>query len=215
MSKLRIKYYDCFSTIYDRFVSFHSSDRSGDLRKYLSEKSETDKRDRVLDICTGTGSLLQHLAKRVGIDGMVVGIDFSGGMLAVAGKKTSGLHQVYLLRANADHLPFKTDVFDAVTCAYAFYELKGVSLDKCLREIGRVLKSRKPFLMMEHELPEHPAIRAFFYVRMLSMGPKKALQVLRHEVDLLSRHFKCVEKIRTPTGKSKIIICKEPTANYG
>jgi ubiquinone/menaquinone biosynthesis C-methylase UbiE len=99
-------------------------------------------------------------------------------------------------------------VFDAVTCAYAFYELKGDTQDKCLREIGRVLKSRRPFLMMEHDIPENPVIRAFFYVRMLSMGPKKALQMLRHEIDVLSRYFKCVKKIKTPTGRSKIIICR-------
>ena len=82
-----------------------------------------------------------------------------------------------------------------------------------MREIGRVLKSKKPFLMMEHDIPENPVIRAFFYVRMLSMGPKRALQILRHEIDLLSHHFKFVEKIRTPTGRTKIIICKVPLSN--
>ncbi len=208
MSKLRIKYYDYFSIIYDRFVSLHSSDRSGNLRKYLSEKTETVKQDRILDICTGTGSLLQHLQKRIGENGVVVGIDFSRGMLKVAGQKTNRFNQVYLIQANVSHLPFKKHVFDAVTCAYAFYELKGETQDKCLREIGRVLKNKKPFLMMEHDIPENPVIRIFFYLRMLSMGPKKALQTLKHEKDLLSHYFKFVEKIKTPTGRSKIIICK-------
>ena len=209
MSRLRRKYYDYFSIIYDRFVALHSSDRSGNLREYLSEKTQTAKQDRILDICTGTGSLLQHLSKRVGKNGIVVGVDFSRGMLVVAGRKTNRLNQVYLIQANVGHLPFKKHLFDTATCAYGFYELKGETQDKCLREIGRVLKKRKPFLLMEHDIPKNPIIRAFFYARMASMGPQQALQILRHEIDLLSRHFKFVEKIRTPTGRSKIIICKE------
>ena len=44
--------------------------------------------------------------------------------------------------------------FDAVTCSHAFYELKGETQERTLREILRILKPGKTFLMMEHDVPE-------------------------------------------------------------
>ena len=63
--------------------------------------------------------------------------------------------------------------------------------------------------MMEHDLPEKPWVRAMFYLRLASMGAKRALSILRHEKKMLGRHFRSVEKVLTPTGRSKIIICRK------
>jgi len=60
--------------------------------------------------------------------------------------------------------------------------------------------------MMEHELPQKPPIRLLFYVRLLSMGLRKALEVLGNEEALFRRHFEVVERIATDTGRSKIIL---------
>ena len=61
--------------------------------------------------------------------------------------------------------------------------------------------------MMEHDVPRRPLIRALFYVRLFSMGAKRAIYVLRHEKRTLERYFESVEKITTPSGRSKIMIC--------
>ncbi|MBW2119707.1 MAG: class I SAM-dependent methyltransferase, partial [Deltaproteobacteria bacterium] len=206
--KFRQKYYDHFSKIYDRFVALHSFDRQGSLRNYLSEKTGTQKGGKVLDICTGTASLLKHLQKKTGEDGIVVGVDFSRGMLGIAREKTASTDHVFLVQADVSHMPFKARIFDAVTCAHAFYELQGKAQDQSLREIGRLLKPGKPFLMLEHDVPNHPLIRMLFYVRLLSMGPSRAMEILKHERELLARHFTSVNKIKTPTGRSQIMICK-------
>jgi ubiquinone/menaquinone biosynthesis C-methylase UbiE len=94
-----------------------------------------------------------------------------------------------------------------VTCTHAFYELKGETQDRALREIVRVLKAGRPFFMMEHDVPRRPLIRALFYVRLFSMGAKRAIYILRHEKRTLERYFESVEKITTPSGRSKIMIC--------
>lgn len=164
--------------------------------------------DTVLDICTGTGSLLLHLQERVGAKGIVVGLDFSSGMLRQAKEKTRDAEKVFLLKADAGFLPFKPGAFDAVTCSHAFYELKGKTQDNCLREIVRVLLPGSVFIMMEHDIPVNPIVRFFFYVRLLSMGMQKAIEILREETNLLGGYFKQVEKIRTPNGRSKIMVCK-------
>ncbi|MBW2109336.1 MAG: methyltransferase domain-containing protein [Deltaproteobacteria bacterium] len=204
MRRWRRAYYDQFSAVYDRFVALHSSDRQGNLRAYLAEKTGVSSGQRALDICTGTGAVLKMLVDRTGPDGLAVGVDFSRGMLAVAKTKLASRKGAFLVQADAGHLPFKSNVFDAVTCAHAFYELKGDTQDACLKDVERVLKTSKPFLMMEHELPRHRLIRLLFYIRLLSMGAKRAFQILKKEKERLESHFESVRKLPTPSGNSKI-----------
>jgi len=203
----RQKYYDAFSRFYDRFVAFHSTDRQETLRALLASHIGAEKGAKVLDLCTGTGSTLSHLRKRVGGDGLVVGIDFSTGMLKRAQPKIRGFANVYLVQGDAANIPFKKRTFDAVICAYAFYELKGKTQEQCLSEIVRILKPDRPFLMMEHDLPRQRFIRLLFYVRLLSMGLKKTLEILRHERDLLLQYFSRVDKVTMPGGRTKIMCC--------
>ncbi len=208
MSNWRQKYYDCFSTFYDHFVAMHSSDPEGSLKTYLVYQTGLSHRDRVLDICTGTGSLLLKLKEKTGSDGLVVGLDYSKGMLTVAGEKIGSLPIVCLIQGDAGCLPFRNNAFDAVTCTHAFYELKGPSQNACLREISRTLKPAKHFVMMEHEVPSRRLIWFLFYLRMLSMGAGRAFQILKHEQKLLLTYFRSAQKILTPTGNSKIWICE-------
>lgn len=208
MKTFRQRYYDYFSCIYDRFVALHSTDRGKGLRYFLADKTGLSKGDKVLDICTGTGSILIPLKEKVQAEGLVAGVDFSIGMLKVGKSKIINHDSIFLVLADVACLPFKNMIFDAVTCSHAFYELKGLTQDYCLYEIDRVLKPGRPFLMMEHDVPKNFFVRMLFYLRLLSMGPKKALEILRHERELLMRYFRSVEKIYTPTGRSKVMICK-------
>jgi len=205
-SRYRVRYYDAFSRVYDRFVAAHSSDREGRLRRVLAERTALRPGDRALDLCTGTGAMLPALAERTGDAGLVVGLDFSGGMLAQAKRKIAGGGAVALVRADAERLPFRDGSFHAVTCSHAFYELKGEVAELTLDEVGRTLLPDGRFLMMEHEVPRTRLVRLLFYLRLLSMGLTKALEILGHEEDLFRRHFATVERIETGTGQSKIIL---------
>jgi len=207
VTTFRQRYYDSFARIYDRFVALHSMDRQETLRALLAGQIGTEKGAKVLDLCTGTGSTLSHLRKRVGTDGLVVGIDFSTGMLKKAQAKIRGFANVRLVEGDAASIPFKKNIFDSVTCCYAFYELKGETQEQCLREIVRVLKPGKPFLMMEHDVPSKRLTRILFYVRLLSMGLKKTLEILRHERHLLLKYFSPVDKITVAGGRTKIMCC--------
>ncbi|MBW1690044.1 MAG: class I SAM-dependent methyltransferase [Deltaproteobacteria bacterium] len=205
---LRQRYYNSFSRIYDRFVVLHSTDKGQGLRRYLADKAGLHNGDTVLDICTGTASMLPALKEKVGTEGLVAGADFSMGMLLAGKSKISHHRGVFLVLADVAVLPFKDRVFDAVTCSHDFYELRGETQDRCLHEIDRVLKPDKHFLMMEHDIPKNVFVRMLFYLRLLSMGPHKASRILRHERELLMGYFHSVEKITTPTGRSKIMVCR-------
>jgi demethylmenaquinone methyltransferase/2-methoxy-6-polyprenyl-1,4-benzoquinol methylase len=205
-SRYRARYYDVFSRVYDRFVAAHSSDRDGRLRETLADRAALSRGARVLDLCTGTGAMLPALARRVGADGLVVGLDFSRGMLERARGKLGSTAGVALVQADAERLPFREGRLDAVTCSHAFYELKGEGAERALEDVARALRPGGSFLMMEHEIPKGPLIRLLFYVRLLSMGLRKAREVLGNEEALFRRHFPVVERVATDTGRSKIIV---------
>jgi ubiquinone/menaquinone biosynthesis C-methylase UbiE len=207
MRRYRRKYYDLFAKCYDRFIALHATDKRGVLRAILAERTAARSGDCVLDICTGTGAALPPLAARVGPTGLIVGLDFSAGMLGVARDKSRAHERVGLVQADCSRLPFKAGAFAAVTCSHAFYELKGRTQEETLSEIKRCLKPGRPFVMMEHEVPRNRFVRLLFYIRLMSMGRKRALQILRHEKAFLQRHFATVEKAGTPSGKSKVYIC--------
>ncbi|MEJ2215998.1 MAG: hypothetical protein P8099_05220 [Gemmatimonadota bacterium] len=48
--RYRVRYYDAFSRVYDRFVAAHSSDRQGRLREVLAERTSLVRGDRALDL---------------------------------------------------------------------------------------------------------------------------------------------------------------------
>ena len=190
-------------------MATHASDQQQIARRFLAQKTETNPGDSILDICTGTGSVLLRHQDRVGKDGVVVGVDFSRGMLKVAKKKVTDHSKPLLVQADVAFLPLKEGRFHAVTCSHAFYELKGETARQCLGEVVRILKRGKRFLMMEHDVPKRLPIRILFYIRIFSMGFKKALEILKNEDALFKAYFGSVQKVRTETGRSKILIGKK------
>jgi ubiquinone/menaquinone biosynthesis C-methylase UbiE len=209
MRRLRRAYYDKFSRFYDRFVAMHSRDPQGQARNFLADQTALQNGGAVLDVCTGTGTLLSPLLEKVGRQGFVVGVDFSHGMLCACRLKTAGLRNVHLVEADAGCLPFRAGAFDAVTCSHAFYELKGETRDGVLQEILRVLRPKAVFLMMEHDVPSNPIVRAFFYLRLTVIGAGRAIRFLRHERQVLEAYFPTVQKVGAPAGRSKVLICRK------
>ncbi len=209
MRRGRRVYHDIFSRFYDRFVALHSRDKTGMARKFLVDRVPIPNGGWVLDLCTGTGTLLTHLQAKVGPNGQVVGVDFSHGMLKVAQDKTKSLASVCLVEADAGCLPFANGAFDAVTCSHAFYELKGDTQDQALQEIVRVLRPGGNFLMMEHDVPTNPFVRALFYLRLTLIGAGRVIHFLRREQELLGRQFASVAKVVAPAGRSKVMICRK------
>jgi ubiquinone/menaquinone biosynthesis C-methylase UbiE len=134
---VRRVYYDIFSRFYDGFVAVHSRDKLGAARTFLVDRVPLQAGGSVLDLCTGTGTLLTYLQAKVGPSGQVVGVDFSPGMLKTAHKRTQGFPNVALVRADADSLPFAPGMFDAVTFSHVFYELKRETQKRAIQEIVR------------------------------------------------------------------------------
>jgi ubiquinone/menaquinone biosynthesis C-methylase UbiE len=95
---------------------------------------------RVLDVATGTGAVLLPVARRVGSEGHVTGIDLSGEILREAERavRAEGLTNVELRKMDAEHLDFPDQTFDAVICAFSLFLFP--DMEAALHEMYRVSK---------------------------------------------------------------------------
>ena len=119
--------------------------------------------DSVLDVCTGTGELALRLARNVGENGMVVGVDFCEPMLRLGQQKilhNPAKQRVTLMLADALQLPFASDSFQAVTVAFGIRNV--VDIRKAFREMWRVLKPGGRVVCLEFSRPRHSVFRAIY-----------------------------------------------------
>lgn len=205
--RLRRAYYDFFSRWYDRVIALHSGDASARARDFLIERSCVGAGGRLLDICTGTGAVALRAQRAVGASGLVVGLDFSVGMIRKALEKArqAEVAGLWLVVGDAARLPFAAESFDAVTCSHAIYELSPEVRERALREVQRVLCPGGQFLMMEHREPSHPIVRFLYGVRLATMGSSRNREFARDETPFLRRYFVDVTTEISPSARSKLV----------
>jgi ubiquinone/menaquinone biosynthesis C-methylase UbiE len=95
--------------------------------------------DRVLDVATGTGRFSLALAK-AGLD--VTAVDLTANMLQEAKYKArhDQIASIHFRLANARHLPFADDTFDAVVSMRFLHLIPEDMQEDFIREMRRVLK---------------------------------------------------------------------------
>lgn len=121
----------------------------------------------VLDLCCGTGDLAHHLARRVGREGKVYGLDFSVAVLQIAKQRAQLYypgHSFIWLEGDALALPFADNTFAAVTMGYGLRNV--TDIPGCLKEILRVLKPGGKAAILDFQHPTDPGVQAFqsFYL---------------------------------------------------
>lgn len=109
---------------------------------------------KVLDIACGTGDMCLLLAKQ---GCTVTGVDISEEMLTIAKRKVEGIAWRV---ADAEHLLFEDESFDAVTCAFGVRNF--VHLGKGLSEMQRVLKPGGRMVILELATPDNLLARPFY-----------------------------------------------------
>jgi demethylmenaquinone methyltransferase/2-methoxy-6-polyprenyl-1,4-benzoquinol methylase len=115
--------------------------------------------DRALDLACGTGSLTRDLAKKVGSDGYVLGVDFSKEMLEVA-KKRIAPNVEYRLGDATNLEGVETGSFDAATIAYGARNIP--DLDALFEEMARVIRPGGRLVCLEIAQPKG-RLSATFY----------------------------------------------------
>ncbi|MGN6272289.1 MAG: class I SAM-dependent methyltransferase [Protaetiibacter sp.] len=107
--------------------------------------------ERILDIAAGTGTSSAVIAKS---GAAVVAVDFSPGMIAEGKRRHPRLEFV---EADAEHLPFGDDEFDAVTISFGLRNIADPIV--ALGEMYRVLKPGGRVVICEFSHPSNPLMR--------------------------------------------------------
>jgi demethylmenaquinone methyltransferase/2-methoxy-6-polyprenyl-1,4-benzoquinol methylase len=151
-------------------------------------------RERLLDICTGTGDLaLEAATHRRGHAAEVVGLDFSGEMLRLALDKMRRLglaSRVRLARADAMRLPLADASCDVATVAFGIRNVAEPFV--ACREVRRVLRPGGRLAILEFGMPTLPVVRqayGWYFRRVLPTigrlisGHREAYEYLPASVD--------------------------------
>src|SRR6201997_3858803 len=107
----------------------------------------------ILDVASGTGDFAIEALKTNAQK--VIGVDISEGMLNVGKEKLKKLnltHKIELQVADAEHLPFTNNYFDAITVGFGVRNFENLELG--LKDMLRVLKPNGDLVIIEFSKPK-------------------------------------------------------------
>jgi len=112
----------------------------------------------VLDLATGTADVAIEVARRIP-NSRVLGLDPSDGMLRVGQRKVekAGLaNRVTFKKGDGQRIAASDDAFDAAIMAFGIRNV--ARRERCLRELGRVVRPGGPVVVLELSEPRggHP-----------------------------------------------------------
>lgn len=119
--------------------------------KRLIKKASPKDFDSIIDLATGTGNLAIAF-KSHNRTLKITGVDFSENMVSIADIKSKklGLDIDWKL-GDATHLNFPDDYFDIATISFGIRNVD--SIENCLREMARIVKSNGKILILEFGSP--------------------------------------------------------------
>ena len=138
MDELRKKYYEACADEWDK--SFTAEDY--EILAFLIDSFEIPKKAKIADLGCGTGIMFDMLRRKVGSDGMIVGVDFSGRMVKKA-RQNFPFDNVYEVDGDVEDLPLQSDSFDMVISFAAFAHF--TNQEKVMEETSRILKQGGKF----------------------------------------------------------------------
>lgn len=138
-------------------------------------------REKLLDVCSGTGDVAIAAAARRNGARTVLGVDFAGEMLRRGLEKVrrAGLHdRITLVRGDAMRLPVASGSMDGATIAFGIRNVQEprVAVD----ELRRVLKPGGRLAILEFGVPSVPGVRPLYLWYFRQVLPRIGRLVSRH-----------------------------------
>ena len=113
-------------------------------RSAILNELQIEPGDTIIDVGCGAGHLLTHLAKAVGSNGKVYGLDPSKSQIDQANLRCMEFENVELIERNADNSQLQNDCCHSATSTQALEYIPDVDL--ALDEITRILKPGGAFV---------------------------------------------------------------------
>jgi demethylmenaquinone methyltransferase/2-methoxy-6-polyprenyl-1,4-benzoquinol methylase len=120
-------------------------------RRAALDAAALEPGDRVVDLGTGTGDLVE-LARRRGAK--AIGVDLAPGMLRAAHQRHP---EALLVRADGACFPFSDQTFDAITCGFALRNF--TDPDQIFAECARILTRGGQLILLEVDEPRSRLLR--------------------------------------------------------
>ena len=131
MTREEIEFFDRISETWDEEEVLSTPSKI----KEILDVIHVEEAMTILDLGTGTGVLLPYLAEIVGVDGRIMAVDISEGMLSKARKKYGQISQVEFLLLDFEQERISGE-FDLILlyCVYPHLHFPKETLNRLLRE---------------------------------------------------------------------------------
>lgn len=148
----------------NRLMTFGQDQR---WRKEVIRLAQLPQQSKLLDIGAGTGDLSKE-ALRQYPDSCVTAVDFTLAMM-IAGKKTPQADKISWSGADALHLPFEDDYFDAVVSGFLLRNV--TNIPAVLSEQFRVLKPGGRLVALDTTRPKRNILSPFINIYLHKIIP--------------------------------------------
>jgi len=166
MKELTVDIHGVFSSIatkYDKLNTILTLNIDKLWRKKAVKLCTIKENDKVLDLCCGTGKMIELECRAVGENTTVIGLDFNKEMINVGYKKLKESLNNYkfdLIEGDAMKLPFEDNTFQCITIAFGLRNVPDKI--KAISEMYRVLKPGGKVVCLELSKPEMPVLRNIY-----------------------------------------------------
>jgi demethylmenaquinone methyltransferase/2-methoxy-6-polyprenyl-1,4-benzoquinol methylase len=155
--------FDAIAARYDFLNHLLSAGLDRHWRTVVIRSLRLTGRERVVDVCTGTGDVaLAAMGAEPGA-ARVIGVDFSAEMLRLGEAKVRARGErgrVVLVRGDATSLPLPTASMDAATVAFGIRNVE--QPERGLAEMHRVLRPNGRLAILEFSIPASRLVRALY-----------------------------------------------------
>jgi ubiquinone/menaquinone biosynthesis C-methylase UbiE len=163
--------YDSLSRWYDSFSGSGEFELAFDTLALLDLPSDGN----ILEVGFGTGRILLELARRVGENGRIYGVDLSHGMCRVARRRLekAGLHQRILLTAGDGYrLPIAADSVDRLFMGFTLELFDTPELLPVIQGCLRVLKPGGQMGIVAMSMSDKPGFADRLYMKAHERWPR-------------------------------------------
>ncbi|KLI60500.1 class I SAM-dependent methyltransferase [Brachyspira hyodysenteriae] len=142
--KLSKEHFNKQASIYDEKDTIYYSKYGKISCNYMSEYLKNIDYNKLLDIGSGTGYLINML-KKYKATAEFYGLDLSEEMINIS--KSKNIKDAEFILGSANKLPFNDNTFDIVTCIQSFHHYPYP--DETMKEVYRVLKKGGIYILSD------------------------------------------------------------------